>query len=217
MTSTPDPFRRVPHPGGRGSIYTVTCSTCGVTESMGQQDLGETKVQQLLTKKARTRGWDIGRKGNTCPGCISRHSEERRRSTHLKLVKEPVVPAEQPRQMERADRRLIISKLEEVYIDEGVGYASGWDDERIATDLGVPRAWVSTLREENFGPDTSEDDKALDELRALLDASKASVATVEGEYKRLSTTLSEIRAAHAALEKRLSDIEARRKRSFKAA
>ena len=56
------------------------------------------------------------------------------------------------RQMQRDDRRIIFEKLNEVYLDEKQGYASPWTDDKVSKDLGVPRAWVSNVREEMFGP-----------------------------------------------------------------
>ena len=63
-----------------------------------------------------------------------------------------------PRQMSREDRRIIFEKLNEVYVDEKSGYSSPWTDEKVSVDLGVPRAWVSNVREEMFGPVGSNSD-----------------------------------------------------------
>lgn len=81
---------------------------------------------------------------------------------------QPQQKAEPPRAMTRDERRLIWAKLEEVYLDERSGFTAGWTDERVAVDLGVPRAWISTIREENFGPDHSvEVEKALSTANEL--------------------------------------------------
>ena len=53
--------------------------------------------------------------------------------------------------MTRDDRRIIISKLDAVYLDSKRGYDSGWSDQKVSSDLGVPRKWVETIRAENFG------------------------------------------------------------------
>ena len=65
-----------------------------------------------------------------------------------------VVPinAEAPRTMTRDERRIIFEKLNDVYVSEKVGYMEDWNDEKVAKDLGVARAWVSGLREEMFVP-----------------------------------------------------------------
>lgn len=67
------------------------------------------------------------------------------------------------RLIKREDRRVIWSKLEEVYVDEELGYVLGWDDDRLAKDLGVPRAWVTKIRVENFGDKVTNVD--LDALK----------------------------------------------------
>jgi len=91
----------------------------------------------------------------------------------MKPAEEPrtVVPirAEPPPELSRADRRVIFLKLEEVYTDEQTGYQKGWDDAAVARDLNVERAWVAMVREENFGPEKSEDfTRILDEGKALV-------------------------------------------------
>lgn len=70
------------------------------------------------------------------------------------------IKAEAPKQMGRDERRLIFEKLNEVYVDERTGYSAKWSDETVAKDMGVPRAWVSEVRDQNFGPDRNEELKA---------------------------------------------------------
>lgn len=55
-------------------------------------------------------------------------------------------------EMSRADKRIIYSKLDEVYADETTGYRGNWCDEKVASDLGVPKQWVTDIREDAFGP-----------------------------------------------------------------
>ena len=73
------------------------------------------------------------------------------------------------RSMTRDERRIIFQKIDDVYVGEKVGYSAGWSDARIATDLGVPRVWVSKIRDENFGPDIDEQStKLVAEAREIL-------------------------------------------------
>jgi len=86
---------------------------------------------------------------------------------------EPVVPSpgasqRPPREITREERRLIIGKLEEVYIDEKRGYSGGWHDERVAKEMGVPRAWVAMLRDENFGPQIADNNPEVQALAERL-------------------------------------------------
>lgn len=91
----------------------------------------------------------------------------------------PKRAAEPPREMSRDDRRLIFAKLDEVYVDENTGYSAGWTDDKVATDLGVPRAWVAQIRDENFGPGTNE------EITKLLGEVNETVRLHEGVKSRL--------------------------------
>ena len=120
------------------------------------------------------------------------------------------VAAEPPRQMQREDRRIIISKLDEVYIDESVGYSGDWSDERVAEDLGVPRAWVSTIREENFGPEVSEDDAAIGALRTQHDALAARLKAQDEEHARLGAQIITSRADVKKLGETIAQFERQR-------
>lgn len=71
------------------------------------------------------------------------------------------IKADTPRTMSRDDRRIIFGKLETCWSDAKKTYDDGWTDERVVKDLGVPRAWVSTVRDENFGPIVTIDVEAL--------------------------------------------------------
>lgn len=78
----------------------------------------------------------------------------------------PVTAAEAPKEMTRDDRRIVFAKLNDVYLGEHEGYSAGWTDAKVADDLGVPRAWIATIREENFGP--VRENEASVALRAEL-------------------------------------------------
>lgn len=81
-----------------------------------------------------------------------------------------------PRQMQREDRRQIVSLLGEVY--DKKGYSGDWSDAKVAIKLDVPRAWVVHLRAENFG-----DESGNEELRALI-----------GEARKLIEDVQQLRA-----------------------
>lgn len=96
------------------------------------------------------------------------------------------IKAEEPPTMSREDRRLIFAKIDEVYLDETTGYSDGWTDSRVAEDLGVPLAWVKTIRAENFGEERSnaallanlEEAKwTLNEAKKIHDEIKSSLQT----------------------------------------
>lgn len=89
---------------------------------------------------------------------------------------EPVVELatlQPPRKSTLDERKIINSKLMDVYGD--ASYSRGWSDERVAKDLGVPRAWVAEVRDAFFGPDLDEEAAAAETaaLKALKYAEKA--------------------------------------------
>ena len=114
-----------------------------------------------------------------------------------------VVPmkAEPPREMSREDKRLIFGKLDGVYLDEKRGYGNGWSDGQVAKDLGVPLAWVKTVREENFGPEGMSAD-----ARASIE-----------EIRKFNTELETLRAILGDTAKRVKALEDASHRSFKIA
>ena len=131
------------------SAIRLTCR-CGVSHAISVSK-NSGLPPEVVEKKFRQAGWVVGANENrdACPGCANKPKKE---LPALKIVasSEPI-SAPPPREMGRDDRRIIFEKLNEVYLDEKRGYDTGWSDHRVATDLGVPRKWVETLRVEMFG------------------------------------------------------------------
>jgi hypothetical protein len=189
----------------------ATCGYCPTTNTVrvntfahgsGEDD---EKVERHVRRKFEALGWKVGRtaKDNRCPKCFSaiklaaknrqRAKEREEAMTHPapdeKVV--PMKPAIEPhRALTRDDRRIIFNKIDEVYAGEKVGYSAGWNDERIAKDLGVPRGWVAKIRDENFGPDVDErETQVLVEAKALLTEIKAIGAQAEPIVRKLNELL----------------------------
>lgn len=110
-------------------------------------------------------GWQVGRRAtdDRCPACVAmeagdrkaKHASEPSKSKDPVVMQKPVA-AEPPPEPSRIDKRRIIDALNERY-DHALGcYVEAWTDVRVATALNVPRAWVSSLREEFFGAEQSE-------------------------------------------------------------
>jgi hypothetical protein len=119
---------------------------------------------QFIARKLEAKGWQIGRieTSHRCPRCsnvikakfeanAAEKQTENQMTEKLKVVKDNM------RVMTRDDRRIIFEKLNEVYINDKVGYGDGWTDEKVAVDLGVPRAWVKLIRDENFGDEVANE------------------------------------------------------------
>ena len=163
----------------------ITCGRCGVIHTIavntwkGHGPNAEMEAY-YATEKFRKDGWKVGKNAhqNRCPGCFSaikiaatRKRKEELMNTTSKVVPIPTQtngppPIEEHRPMTRDERRIIFAKIDELYVGDKTGYVDGWSDARIASDLGVPRAWVSGLRDEYFGPEMNEN--AITDAKMLL-------------------------------------------------
>lgn len=85
-----------------------------------------------------------------------------------------VVPLQgsKPRDPTPADRRRILDQLDIDYDDKAIGYLNGLSDEKMAAKMGVPRAWVTKVREEYCGPDITVEQAALAPEYKLLIADR---------------------------------------------
>lgn len=170
------------------------------------------------------------RKRDMCPECVSdlRAERERKRAASspfaplLKLVKagDPIdpgaaIPAKEFNSeakveivadkidgaLSREGKRIIFMKLNEVYRDEATGYAAGWSDDRIATDLGVPVQWVQAIRDEDFGPADPVAPLFADLRKIMKDADDA--------FDKFSVAVDDAIRERTAFENRLNALENR--------
>lgn len=199
-------------------------------------------LEDEVLPEAKKAGWDVlhGARRAVCPGCLERSALTKAKKEAKIMVTKPAVPAarvpavnsfaalgavlidaagkrpsptaEAPRSMGFDEKRIVIAKLQDVYVDHKTGYDRGWSDKRVAEDLGVPRAWVAEVREANFGParDNDEVREVLAEARTVLAASKdltEQALKVEEQYVVFDRARSEVMAQISRLERRLSDVE----------
>jgi len=205
--------------------YRLVCGSCGCGGQLGRMNFGPAIADEQVPQKFEALGWRVGKRrdgrDDRCPSCVNREQEARRRHLHVVQSEEsepvaqnntpvpkPVLtpsPVDKPREMSRDERRLIFAKLDEIYIDERSGYSAGWTDARVANDLGIPRAWVTKIRDENFGPGTSE------EVEKFL-AEAAELAKIWGEIRTeqdmLRERICETQKRVEALERSSKRIEA---------
>lgn len=172
----------------------IHCSDCGAFEVIKVPfGAGSSCSQEPADRGFRAKGWRVGRnrKLDVCPACQERVKPEAE-VIQLKPNPAPEPPkAEPPRELSREDRRIIISKLDTIYMDERTGYADGWTDKRVAEDLGVPLAWVASLREENFGPENVNT-----EARLFVARVEAMVAKIDAAYEQARVAHEKAEAAH---------------------
>lgn len=202
-----------PRPGpdgrtGRGGVR-IYCCECTASETIYANSAAAAQVGQLTTKKFRERGWEIGknRKRDVCPACQAARRKAAPQ-TKLVVVQTPVetpmqntitpLKAEPPREMTREDRRVILLKLNETYVDERTGYDKGWSDKRVAEDLGVPQAWVAKLRDENFGPENSNE-----EARQAV----AQFDTLMVEHTKIAKDVASLTQVFATQQRRIEDLQ----------
>jgi hypothetical protein len=108
------------------------------------------------------------------------------------------------------DNRRIREKVEEVYDEDAQRYRYEWSDQTVATNLQVPRAWVSRVRE-LYGPDVNDSERLRDEARKEASRAKVTQALKVAEQAieisntiielaaKLETTMAELRAHQAGL------------------
>lgn len=187
--------RAGPHsPAQSGAV--ITCSACR-EEDFVIQTSRSGLPPDVIARKFSQAGWAVGKKpsDDLCPACIAKRVDSRKERQMDKPQNKPALVAVPPRQMSRDDRRVIFAKLDDVYLSEKDGYAPGWSDEKVASDLGIPRAWVETIRDENFGAlkDNAETRQLLAEVEGVVSQVKA----IEAKVADLLRKATEIRKAVA--------------------
>lgn len=141
---------------GHRPFARITCSTCGAHDDLNAMAHGGSILPDtVIRNKFQERGWEISSRDNRdrCGECVRRDrtsKPQRKPDMENKVV--PITPAnQQARTPGFDDNRIIYEKLTDVYVNDKVGYSNGWSDQKVATDLGVPRKWVEDIRAQFFG------------------------------------------------------------------
>ena len=178
------------------------CMHCGKKEEIlanGSRGRGadDDVIERDITHKFEKIGWKIGKNlhSNVCPEHREKIMEKKIiPSDKVVLMSSAAIPA--PRGPTRDEKRIIFQKVDEMYVGETVGYSKGWSDERVAKDLNVPIAWVSAIREENFGPD-------IDEVSvAIMKEAKSLIEEVRETVRSLNARADEIEKAIADFQRK---------------
>lgn len=177
--------------------YSIQCGSCGAAEALGLQNFSYAVARGVLPKKFAALGWRVGSRAakHVCPACQEKSTDvmvaapdivapPTRIATDSKEIPvtsppETIRPlkAEEPRPASIDERRIINEKLADVYGDKG--YTGDWTDEKLARDLGVPRAWVAQVREFSYGPNLNENDvKALAMAQGYVNKANAEYETM---------------------------------------
>lgn len=194
-------------------VVRVQCRKCGVSHSVGLATPGGFLPHFAVTKKLEKAGWLIGpdEHSDYCPD--HSHPIKEKKPPMLKVVEqEKPSPSEAPpREMTRDDRRIIISKLDAVYLDSKRGYDAGWSDHKVASDLGVPRKWVEDIRAENFGDVGTNEDMAefYEQAKALASEARKALADARDYYEKIDALMQAAKTdkALAQIADRLGKVE----------
>ncbi|MER2535509.1 MAG: hypothetical protein ABTQ31_10150 [Rhizobiaceae bacterium] len=186
------PMRRMLIDDHPATVTPIECHRCGVTARFKHSGM-KRKPAEAIEQYFRNHGWRVGSvpRGDVCPDC-----QTREKPPLAAAAPDDTVVAEPPRTMEREERRIVFAHIDQHYLPDRSGYAAPWTDARIAKDLGVPRAWVTEIRDQMFGPEGSNPD--IEQFRADLSAAKA-------EFKDIRDQAATAAHAHNALDQRLGE------------
>lgn len=117
------------------------------------------------------------------------------------------VAVQPPRQPTPSIRRDILARVEATFDETRGVYLEGASDEAIAKERDIPRAWVSAIREEFFGPIRSCPE--LDAIRADIATAKTDAVSmfdralsVAGDVEKLVDRINGLTARVDALGKK---------------
>jgi hypothetical protein len=189
---------------GGAITVTATCA-CGHTDSV--ESTRALPPQVFVKKFATNMGWALG-KNPTCPTCRNAHhgthhsSEEQQDMADQHTNPKLAVSNDHTQQSDAARRakRFAMMALEDAY-EEGVGYKPGWDDDRIAKDVGLAPAKVAAIREEYFGPAAPPMPPEAVELAANMATLRSELQALTSTANTVAGKLAELEARHAAIVK----------------
>lgn len=223
-----------------GMIYvgaTIKCSKC---DKHADYFKGSGSITPNYAAKEFGRmGWIVGgsHRADLCPACAAslRSKPVLKDFAQIQTVKdepvtvtlvppvevkpvgiETIVQPAAPAELDKTSRRLILSKLNDVYEDETLGYRDDWTDAKVATDLGVPVEWIKELRDDNFGPETNAamraavvssvtaDAEALNRLIVLIDKKLEQMGELDA---KVSASIEECEKHVAAIDKAVDRFE----------
>lgn len=192
-------------PGANRSAHKIVCAQCGVADHITGSASGHGLPDSVAAKKFTQRGWDTRR--SLCSDCSTARPTKGAPMSYSNgrgtAAATPVAPmrAEPPRAPTREDNKIIHAKISEVWGGDDVGYLGDWTDEKIAKDLGVPRAWVTDIRVDWFG-----DVKSNEELRKEITDLTAKLVTASEAYERMAALANRHKSEIDDMRKQLDKI-----------
>jgi len=200
MTERDFPEVVIPYGDSRVKALKIACSECDGVAYFPHANGPRLKPPSAAIHHFHNKNWVVGSnpRKDLCPI----HAKPSRRKGTKPMAETKAPAADKPRQMTRDDRRIVFDKINGVY--DGGTYIAPWSDAAVAKDLGIPRDWVSSVREEFFGPAGSNPlfDEYLEKQRWLA----AEAATVSELTKKAEAAAQECRKAFNALMPKLDEL-----------
>ncbi len=201
------PMSSIVHEGRPQRGVIIRCSQCNADQKIVAANHTGSLPPEASARKFRQLGWEVGknRSHDTCPACVAKRKIKLTVVAENKDMGLKDLAAQLPKAMSREDKRLIFGKIDGVYLDEKRGYENGWSDLKVAEDLGVPLAWVKTVREADFGPEGLSADART--VLSELTAHKERMERVSTEIAKLSREMTELRTACVRLDRISAEME----------
>ncbi len=191
---------------------TISCRVCD--QQLFLPFAGRTPPHEVITKKALEKGWERhGRSKWNCPLHTKQAISAARRAAatdkNLKPTEACMTNAraaladEQPqkvvplRELTPQETRRAVVQLEEVFDDAAGKYAAGWSDQRVAEELDIPRANLTALRDQMFGPlqVNPELERAIELLAGLETETADAKAAIDAMAARIKKIEDGLRGA----------------------
>ena len=189
----------IKHPGSPNQPgYQIICSKCNKIGKVTANNHSGSMPPEALAAKFRNAGWIVGPYPgkDVCPECQEKAKKPKSAENNVVTMTPPTIVADAPRAMSKDDGRVIFAKISDVYLDETKGYSAGWSDKRVAEDLGVPLAWVKSVREEWFGKEGSNEELtlAINRGRDMISQMEATSKALTSRAEALMQAADELRA-----------------------
>lgn len=154
----------------------VQCVSCDYKQERNYPV--DTAPAQAL-QNFQNQGWQFTKRGPVCPAC--QESAKRKAKEDKPMQPAPVssIAVIPPARNPTIKEVLAVSELLDRFFADGV-YLDGYSDERVSKEKDIPRAIVSRIRDEGFGP--IKGDPELEAIKADL---RAAVSLVEQLQKRV--------------------------------
>lgn len=201
MPTLPFEITRVCQDGSWLERARFTCARCSAHEAFPLVR-GRSINPEATIKHAAAAGWDVKNHSSRaeCPRCLAaRRIAAKGESPGPKaevIMLQPVAKPLTP------DQRLRIRALLDKHFDDGAGrYLDGYSDQKVATELNLPRIHVETIREAAYGairvpPEMEAAEKAVAALEARLKPAETIAAEID---KLLAGARTLVEAARKAL------------------